>query len=121
MTERDPKHFCISSILSSQGTADFRRKPQIFAENRRKPEIGLHYLGCVTFSSALIEGLMTTRSSQTAFGKRTQDRSEEGTRQQENMRLAWQQAAKPILFQNDVSGARRGPEIHGSYRNLKNY
>ena len=30
-----------------------RRKPQIFAENRRKPQIGLRHLRCVTFSSAL--------------------------------------------------------------------
>ena len=36
-----------------QKTADFRRKPQIFAENRRKPQIGLRHLRCVTFSSAL--------------------------------------------------------------------
>ena len=36
-----------------QKTADFRRKPQIFAENRRKPQIGLCHLRCVTFSSAL--------------------------------------------------------------------
>ena len=36
-----------------QKTADFRRKPQVFAENRRKPQIGLRHLRCVTFSSAL--------------------------------------------------------------------
>ena len=36
-----------------QKTADFRRKPKIFAENRRKPQIGLRHLRCVTFSSAL--------------------------------------------------------------------
>ena len=34
-------------------TAGFCRKPQIFAENRRKPQIGLCHLRCVTFSSAL--------------------------------------------------------------------
>ena len=47
----------------SQKTADFRRftpspenssiEPKIFAENRRKPQIGLHHLSSVTFSSAL--------------------------------------------------------------------
>ena len=36
-----------------QKMADFRRKPKIFAENRRKPQIGLRHLRCVTFSSAL--------------------------------------------------------------------
>ena len=35
-------------------TADFRRKPKIFAESRRKPQIGLCHLRCVTFSSAMI-------------------------------------------------------------------
>ena len=34
-----------------QKTAD--RKPKIFAENRRKPQIGLRHLSCVTFRSAL--------------------------------------------------------------------
>ena len=29
-------------------------KPKIFAENRRKPQIGLCHLRCVTFSSALV-------------------------------------------------------------------
>ena len=32
----------------------FARKPKIFAENRRKPQIGLRHLRSVTFSSALI-------------------------------------------------------------------
>ena len=36
-----------------QKTADFRRKPKIFAENRRKPQIGVRHLRCVTFSSSL--------------------------------------------------------------------
>ena len=40
-------------IWRAQETADFRRKPQTFAENRRKPQIGLRHLRCVTFSSAL--------------------------------------------------------------------
>ena len=31
-----------------------RRKPKILAENRRKPQIGLCHLRCVTFGSALI-------------------------------------------------------------------
>ena len=39
-----------------QKTADFRRKPKIFAENRRKQQIGLRHLRCVTFTSALGEG-----------------------------------------------------------------
>ena len=34
-------------------SADIRRKPKIFAENRRKPQIGLRHLSCVTLSSAL--------------------------------------------------------------------
>ena len=34
--------------------AGFRRKPKVFAENRRRPQIGLRYLRCVTFSSALV-------------------------------------------------------------------
>ena len=43
-----------SSIWRAQETADFRRKPKIFAENRRKPQIGLRHLRCITFSSALL-------------------------------------------------------------------
>ena len=54
MTEREPKTqifadspFSLgnSSIWRAQETADFRRKPQIFAENRRKPQIGSVTLG----------------------------------------------------------------------------
>ena len=37
-----------------QETADFRRKPKIFAESRRKPQIGFRHLRSVTFSSALL-------------------------------------------------------------------
>ena len=38
-----------------QKTADFRRKPKIFAENRRKAQIGLRHLRrSVTLSSALM-------------------------------------------------------------------
>ena len=37
--------------------ADFRWKPKIFAENRRKAQIGLRHLRSVTFSSALQNGL----------------------------------------------------------------
>ena len=64
---RKPQIFADSPLLlefpafggrrKPQKTADFRRKPQIFAENRRKPQIGLRHLRCVTFSSALIERL----------------------------------------------------------------
>ena len=36
-----------------EGTGN-HRKPQIFAENRRKPQIGFRHLRCVTFSSALV-------------------------------------------------------------------
>ena len=60
---RKPQIFADSPLLleipafagrrKPQETADFRRKPQIFAENRRKPQIGLRHLRCVTFSSAL--------------------------------------------------------------------
>ena len=60
---RKPQIFADSPILleipafggrrKPQKTADFRRKPKIFAENRRKPQIGLRHLRCVTFSSAL--------------------------------------------------------------------
>ena len=45
-----------SSIWRAQETAENRRfsqKPQIVAENRRKPQIGLRHLRSVTFSSAL--------------------------------------------------------------------
>ena len=42
-----------TSIWRAQETADFRRKAQIFAENRMKPQIGLRHLRCVTFGSAL--------------------------------------------------------------------
>ena len=41
-----------SSIWRAQDTADFCIKPKIFAENRRKPQIGLRHLSSVTFSSA---------------------------------------------------------------------
>ena len=61
---RKPQIFADSPLLleiqafggrrKPQKTTDFRRKPQIFAENRRKPQIGLRHLRCVTFSSALI-------------------------------------------------------------------
>ena len=61
---RKPQIFADSPLLleipafggrrKPQKTADFRRKPQIFAENRRKPQIGLRHLRCVTFSSALV-------------------------------------------------------------------
>ena len=60
---RKPQIFADSPLLleipafggrrKPQKTAHFRRKPQIFAENRRKPQIGLRHLRCVTFSSAL--------------------------------------------------------------------
>ena len=49
-----------SSIWRAQ---DFRRKPQIFAENRRKPQIGLRHLRCVTFSSTLTRAGKCTRTS----------------------------------------------------------
>ena len=61
---RKPQIFADSPLLleiqafggrrKPQKTADFRRKPKIFAENRRKPQIGLRHLRCVTFSSALL-------------------------------------------------------------------
>ena len=54
MTERaqsaDFRRFTPAPGNSSIGG---RRKPQIVAENRRKPQIGLRHLRCVTFSSAL--------------------------------------------------------------------
>ena len=60
---RKPQIFADSPLLleipafagrrKPQKTADFRRKPKIFAENRRKVQIGLRHLKCVTFSSAL--------------------------------------------------------------------
>ena len=60
---RKPQIFADSALLleipafggrrKPQKTADFRRKPKIFAENRRKPQIGLRHLRCVTFSSSL--------------------------------------------------------------------
>ena len=61
---RKPQIFADSPLLlgipafggrrKPQKTADFRRKPKIFAENRRKPQIGLRHLRCVSFSSALV-------------------------------------------------------------------
>ena len=61
---RKPQIFADSPLLleipafggrrKPQKTADFRRKPKIFAENRRKPQIGLCHLRCVTFSSAFL-------------------------------------------------------------------
>ena len=42
-----------SNMWRAQETADFRRKPKKFAENRRKPQIRLRHLRSVTFSSAL--------------------------------------------------------------------
>ena len=70
MTERTPKTQRFSQIRrrfspllleiqafrgrrKPQETADFRRKPQIFAGNRRFSQIGLRHLRCATFSSAL--------------------------------------------------------------------
>ena len=63
-SRRKPQIFADSPLLleiqafggcrKPQKTADFRRKPKIFAENRRKPQIGLCHLRCVTFSSALV-------------------------------------------------------------------
>ena len=60
---RKPQIFADSPLLleipafggrrKPQKTADFRRKPKIFAENRRKPQIGLRHLRCVTFSLVL--------------------------------------------------------------------
>ena len=58
-----------SSIWMAQETADFHRKPKIFAENRRKPQIGLCHLRSVTFSSALFfpescwDGYLLNRAS----------------------------------------------------------
>ena len=62
---RKPQIFADSPLLleiqafggrrKPQKTADFRRKPKIIAENRRKPQIGLCHLRCVTFSSALFK------------------------------------------------------------------
>ena len=60
---REPQIFADSPLLleipsfggrrKPQKTADVRRKPKIFAEKRRrKPQIGLRHLRCVTFSSA---------------------------------------------------------------------
>ena len=74
---RKPQIFADSALLleipafggrrKPQKTADFRRKPKIFAENRRKPQIRLRHLRCVTFSSALecssILGLKKGKSS----------------------------------------------------------
>ena len=70
---RKPQIFADSPLLlkipgfggrrKPQKTADFRRKPKIFAENRRKPQIGLRHLRCVTFSSALLAPLHKSLSS----------------------------------------------------------
>ena len=52
-----------SSIWKAQETADFRRKPKIFAENRRKPQIGLRHLRCITFSSSLLGAIVLQTDS----------------------------------------------------------
>ena len=56
---RKPQIFADSPLLlgtwRAQETVENRRKPKIFAENRRKPQIGLRHLRCVTFSLALSE------------------------------------------------------------------
>ena len=44
--------FC--RFAPSLGGAGNRRHPQIFAENRRKPRIGVHHLRSVTLSAALL-------------------------------------------------------------------
>ena len=68
---RKPQIFADSPLLQEisacgrarrQKTADFCRKPKIFAENRRKPQIGLRHLRSVTFSSAL-EGITANRAA----------------------------------------------------------
>ena len=57
---RKPQILADSALLLEiqefgEETADFRRKPKIFAENRRKPQIGLRHLRCVTLRSALMK------------------------------------------------------------------
>ena len=50
---RKPQIFADSPLLLEIVAFGGCRKPQIFAENRRKPQIGLRHLRSVTFSSAL--------------------------------------------------------------------
>ena len=51
---RKPQIFADSPLLLEIQAFGERRKPKIFAENRRKPQIGLRQLRSVTFSSALV-------------------------------------------------------------------
>ena len=62
---RKPQIFADSPLLLEIPAIGGRRKPQIFAENRRKPQIGLCHLRSVTFSSVLI--------TDTDFGRETHE------------------------------------------------
>ena len=50
---RKPQIFADSPLLLEIQAFGGRRKPQKTADFRRKPQIGLRHLRCVTFSSAL--------------------------------------------------------------------
>ena len=51
---RNPPIFTDSPLLLEIQAFGGRRKPQKTADSRRKPQIGLRHLRCVTFSSALV-------------------------------------------------------------------
>ena len=53
---RKPQVFADSPLLLEIQAFGGRRKPQIFAENCRKLQIGLRHLRSVTFSSPLLAG-----------------------------------------------------------------
>ena len=55
---RKPQIFAYSPLVLGNSSIwraqENHRKPKIFAEKRRKPQVGVRHLGSVTFSSALM-------------------------------------------------------------------
>ena len=58
---RKPLIFADSPFLLEIEAFGGRRKLKIFAEDRRKPQIGLRHLRCITFRSALNLDLLTDK------------------------------------------------------------
>ena len=132
---RKPQIFADSPLLleipafggrrKPQKTADFRRKPKIFAENRRKPQIGLRHLRCVTFSSSLVslicsdlfwKQIGTNRKKTEQIGtnrgipENSKRKSEQIGRKRGNRnKSGWPPSADPRL-----GAPRKGPPFHVS-------
>ena len=93
---RKPQIFADSLLLEIQAfggrrkpqkNAVFRRKPKIFAENRRKPQIVLCHLRCVTLSSALGHPLLPWGSLDTLQkSERVSGVNEQGQQDREPLR-----------------------------------